>query len=79
MNLDGTERRRLRERQLLCYSISDEWQKSLISHFRERCPEGRIVAISNMPFARTPDEADEHVYGIEGPEALINAIGGKAA
>jgi DNA-binding response OmpR family regulator len=64
---------------LLCYSIADEWQQRLIQRFRETHPNGRVVAISNVPYARTPEEADEHVYGIEGAEALINAVKGKAA
>lgn len=64
---------------LLCYSISDDWQKILIAHFREYCPEGRVVAISNVPFARMPEGADRIVYGIEGAEALLNAVSGKAA
>lgn len=64
---------------LLCYSLPDDWQKRLIESFRRDCPGGRVVAISNVPFARTPTEADQRVYGIEGPVALINAVRGKAA
>ena len=64
---------------LLCYSVEDDWRNRLISHFRERCPQGRIVAITNHPIAKTPKEVDELVYGVEGPEALMDAIQGRAA
>jgi hypothetical protein len=64
---------------LLCHSISDDWQVRLIRQFRNRCPNGRVVAISNVPYARTPEDVDQLVYGIEGPEALIKALRGKAA
>jgi DNA-binding response OmpR family regulator len=63
---------------LLCYSISDEWRKQLVGRFRELCPEGRVVAITNRPVAETPKEVDELVYGVEGPEILIDAVRGKA-
>ena len=64
---------------LLCYSISDIRRKQLVQRFRQLCPEGRIVAITNHPVAETPKEEDELVYGVEGPEILIDAIRGKAA
>jgi len=37
------------------------------------CPGGRIVAITNEQ-TETPEFADTFVYGVEGPEALIEAI-----
>ena len=64
---------------LLCYSVSDEWRTQLVQRFREHCPEGRIIAITNRPVAEIPKEEDELVYGVEGPEILIDAIRGKAA
>lgn len=64
---------------LLCYSISAEWRNQLVQRFRELCPEGRVVAITNHPVAGTPKEEDAVVYGVEGPEILIDAIRGKAA
>src|SRR5205823_12143313 len=33
---------------LLCHSVSDDWQKRLIRQFRNHCPNGRVVAISNV-------------------------------
>jgi DNA-binding NtrC family response regulator len=64
---------------LLCYSISEEWRNRLLQPFRERSPSGRVVAITNRPVAETPKEVDELVYGVEGPEALMDAIRGTAA
>lgn len=69
---------------LICYSIREEWRKHLIDAFREHCPRGRVVAITNVPFSRPPIEADEFIYGVEGPEVLLDAIarhsrGSKAA
>jgi hypothetical protein len=47
---------------------------SLITKFREHCPKGRIVAITNQAIVEPPREVDNLVYGIDGPEALIDAI-----
>jgi hypothetical protein len=60
---------------LLCYSIDDETRQQLTQKYREACPDGRIVAITNAPL-QPPPEADKFVYGVEGPEALIAAVGG---
>jgi DNA-binding response OmpR family regulator len=64
---------------LLCYSLADEWRKQLVQRFRELCPDGRIIAITNQPVVQSPKDADELVYGVEGPEILIDAVRGKAA
>jgi hypothetical protein len=64
---------------LLCYSVSVDWRKRLIENFRARCPKGRIVAITNLPLTETPKDVDELVYGIEGPEVLIDALERKVA
>ena len=61
---------------LLCYSVREEWWAQLIREFSERCPEGRIVVISNGKVGELPKEVDALVYGIEGAEALINAVRG---
>lgn len=63
---------------LLCYSIPQVARAKLIEQYRDSCPDGRIVAISNERMDR-PAEADTLVYGIEGPEALIAAVGGGSA
>jgi len=64
---------------LLCYSVRDLWRRQLVREFREKCPHGRIVAITNSKMDEVPKEVDELVFGIEGAEALIDAIQGKAA
>jgi hypothetical protein len=43
--------------------------------FREVCPEGRIVSITNQPLNQPPD-ADVVIYGVDGAEALIEAVRG---
>jgi len=58
---------------LMCYSLGKEARKSLARDFRQRCPEGRIVAITNRQLD-SPDYADSFVYGVEGPEILIQTI-----
>jgi hypothetical protein len=62
---------------LLCYSISDELRQQLVTKFRNSCPEGRVVALTNAPMPEPPVEADAFVYGIEGAEALIAAVRGE--
>jgi DNA-binding NtrC family response regulator len=61
---------------LLCYSVPAEWRKQLIHEFRENCPRGRIVAITDRIIAEIPKQVDELIFGLEGAEALINAIRG---
>ena len=60
---------------LLCYSVDDESRKEITRTFREVCPEGRIVSITNQPLKESPD-ADVVVYGVDGAEALIGAVRG---
>lgn len=62
---------------LVCYSIDGEIRQKLTQKYREACPDGRIVAITNAPLQHPP-EADNFVYGVEGPEALIAAVSGVA-
>jgi DNA-binding NtrC family response regulator len=64
---------------LLCYSVRDLWRGQLVREFRERCPHGRIVAITNSKIDEVPKEVDELIFGIEGAEALIDAVRGHAA
>lgn len=59
---------------LMCYSIDDHIRQELATKYREACPESRIVAITNAPLERPLVDADAFVYGVEGPEALIDAI-----
>ena len=61
---------------LLCYSVPAEWRNQLIQEFRKRCPEGRIVAITDRVIAEVPKQVNELIFGLEGAEALINAVRG---
>lgn len=58
---------------LICYSLPHSVRKRLAEAFRQHCPEGRIIAITNMKIQK-PDFADTFVYGLEGPETLISTI-----
>lgn len=64
---------------LICYSLSEDWRRRLIEDFRANCPQGRVVVITNHPVAQTPKQADALIYGVDGPEALMDAVEGKAA
>jgi hypothetical protein len=64
---------------LICYSWSDNWRKELIKNFRANCPQGRVVLITDHPIAQASEGADALVYGLNGPEALMDAVEGKAA
>jgi|SRR5215469_4026907 len=58
---------------LICYSLKEPIRQALADAFRKHCPEGRIVEITNERMEKS-DFADTFVYGVEGPEALIEAI-----
>jgi hypothetical protein len=44
--------------------------------FREACPSGLIIAITDQYLQCPPQDADSFLYGVEGPEALIEAVRG---
>jgi DNA-binding response OmpR family regulator len=61
---------------LICYSLDVEVRRRVTEMFRTKCPNGRVVSISNSE----PDKpffGDVIIYGLEGPEALIEAVRGK--
>jgi DNA-binding NtrC family response regulator len=58
---------------LMCYSLPKTTRQLLAAAFRKYCPDGHIIAITNQQMEK-PDFADTFVYGVEGPEALIEAI-----
>lgn len=60
---------------LVCYSLAKSVRQRLAEALRRFCPGSRIIVITNEPMER-PDFADAFVYGVEGPEALIEAVGG---
>ena len=63
---------------LLCYSVLEPARTAILAQFRESCPTGRVVSITNHPVPRVDIEGDAFVYGMEGPEALLNAIRGSS-
>jgi DNA-binding NarL/FixJ family response regulator len=58
---------------LMCYSMPRSSRQLLAEAFRQYCPGGRIVAITNEQMDKA-EFADSFVYGVEGPEALIEVI-----
>jgi CheY-like chemotaxis protein len=62
---------------LLCYSLPVNMREHLHDVFRSHCPDNKIVAIANQQLD-TPYFGDVLVYGIDGPEALIQAIQGNS-
>ena len=64
---------------LLCYSVRKQWRTTLVHKFRDTCRDGRIVAITDQPLMQIPNDVDQVVYGIDGPDALMRALRGKAA
>jgi hypothetical protein len=63
---------------LVCYSTPLPMKRRLAVAYRKRCPEGKIIAVANKQ-VETLEVADSLVYGIEGPEVLIEAISAKPA
>ena len=58
---------------LVCYSLPQPVRNRLARAFREKCTDGRIIAIANMKIEK-PESADAFVHGLEGPETLISTI-----
>ena len=55
------------------------WKSDCFRAFRKHSPTGRIIAITDLPVLEAPKDVDELVYGVDGPEILINAVRRKAA
>ena len=58
---------------LLCY-LPCSVRERLARLFRNCCPQGRIVAVSNKQVDESTLYADAVVFGIEGAEALIDNV-----
>ena len=63
---------------VLCHTLRESTRANLVEQFRKYCPQGRIIGVSNVPWPQTRD-LDAVVYGVEGPDALIQAINGSQA
>ena len=59
---------------LLCYSLSQSVRQRLAKRFRDCCPHGRIVSITNEKAEESPIYGDAVFYGMEGAEALIDVV-----
>lgn len=63
---------------LLCYSVPEDARERLIQRFRQTSPQGRIVLLTNSPITSPPPEAGTVIFGLEGAEALIEAVRGRS-
>jgi hypothetical protein len=59
---------------LLCYSVPENWRKTLIRSFRESCPSGRIVGIIGGDLKRASESFDAVISSTDKAEALMEAI-----
>jgi len=62
---------------LLCYSVPENWRKTLIRSFRESCPDGRIVGIVANGLNHPSDGFDEVISSTDKADALLEAISGE--
>jgi hypothetical protein len=62
---------------LICYSVPENWRKTLIRSFRESCPGGRIVGIVASRVKRPSDDFDEVICSTDKADALLEAISGE--
>jgi DNA-binding NtrC family response regulator len=60
---------------LLGHSLSSDARRRLAQATRTCCPLARIIEIANQKLEK-PEFADVFVYGVDGPEALIEALRG---
>src|SRR5204863_7855863 len=56
---------------LLCYSLRDDWRKTVIRIFRESCPRGRIVAVMKRANPYPSKDVDELVFDTDRGETLL--------
>jgi len=52
---------------LMCHSLPDALREKLSKEFRKRCPRGRIIGITNVPWPQALSEVDLYIFGVEGP------------
>ena len=62
---------------LLCYSVLENWRKTLIRPFRESCPDGRIVGIVTSGLKHSSDGFDEVISSTDKADALLEAVSGE--
>ena len=59
---------------LLCYSVPENWRKTLIRSFRESCPNGRILGIIGGDLKRASESFDAVISSTDKADALLEAI-----
>lgn len=59
---------------LLCHSLARSELEQLMREFHESSPEGRVVVITNERLGFQVGESTRVVFGIDGPETLIEAL-----
>jgi hypothetical protein len=59
---------------LLCYSLEQPVRERLAQRFRECCPKGRIISISNKRIENSVIYGDVLFDALEGAEALIDTV-----
>jgi CheY-like chemotaxis protein len=58
---------------LMCYSLPMDVRRKLAEALRHFCPGSPSIVITNEQMNK-PKFADTFVYGVEGPEALIEVV-----
>lgn len=61
---------------LLCYSVPENWRKTLIRSFRESCPDGRVVGIVGGDLKRVSESFDVVISSTDKADALLEAVNG---
>jgi hypothetical protein len=62
---------------LLCYSVPENWRKTLIPSFREFCPNGRIVGIRGGDLKHVSESFDVVISSTDKADVLLKAILGR--
>lgn len=59
---------------LLCYTLSEDVRKNIVSEFRKHCPKGGIVAIADVNSAQPPVGVDAWVRSSQAGVMLVDAV-----
>ena len=62
---------------LLCYSVPENWRKTLIPSFREFCPNGCIVGIRGGDLKHVSESFDVVISSTDKADVLLKAILGR--
>ena len=59
---------------LICYRLSEQTSDDISRLFRQYCPKGRIVFITDGSGEKGPAEADIRIRESSGPEKMIQSM-----